>query len=419
MLFWIIAAVICLFTMFMVWRSLQGQTALTMESVQQRNIAIAQERATEIDSAFEAGEMSLEQRDQTKHDLEMALADELATSQELKDQFRAPPKGLRWVILALLPLLTFSTYRYTTNYVGHSPELAMQAEAGAPSADKAPPIEDLLAQLEEKVNADPSDQRGLFLLASSYSRMGRYTEAQRRYAQLIELAEPNADLFTDYADASAMANGQTFTQGIADTLDKALALKPDHIKALWLAGMAQRDLNQPEKALKHWLQLKPLVASDPESSSEVQNMINTVKEVLGERANDIQQSFTAQADAPTAANIDAPKLNVQVILSPEFLEELTGDETVFIFARAQTGPPMPLAAARLAVNTLPITITLDDSMAMLPQMKLSSFKNIVVGAKISKSGQAISQSGDLESELFATQNTHSGQIELLISKRVP
>lgn len=418
LVFWLVIIALCCLTLWALWRPLQSQSVFKMESIQQRNIAIARERAIEIDSALEAGELSQTEHQQAKQDLELALADELATSKELSDQFKSTSTASHFIILALVPVLAYGSYQLTTNYNANPAEAKTQVQNS-----KAPPFEELLERLEEKVNENPQDQQGLYLLAQTYSRMGRFEDATTRYEQLIKVSEPSADLYAGLADVKTMANNQIFTEDTSTMLDKALALDPNHVTALWLGGMAKQQLGDPEAALKRWLTLKPILKDNAEASGELASLIKDVSAQLGPKAAELNATLTAEAPAATMSSssdtTSDASITVKVTLSPEFQAEVNPGDTVFIYAKAQTGPPMPLAASRQPVSALPITVTLDDSMAMLPQMKLSNFENVLVGARISASGQAIAQSGDLESEVVATPNIAADTIELVISKRKP
>lgn len=416
--FWIITAVLCSLALWALWRPLHSYSTLKMESVQQRNIAIANERALEIDSAFDADDISAKERDQARADLETALADELITSAELKDQFTRAPGYASLIVMILVPVVAFGLYQYTSTY---QPDAATPVMAGG--NNKAPSLDEIISRLEDAVNTNPEDQQGLFLLAQSYSRLGRYDEAASRFEQLLEIAGPDADLLVSYADNSAMANGRVFTHETAAALNKALELNPEHISALWLGGVADQQLGDPEAALRRWLTLRPMLANDSESSQELEILISDVSTQLGaQRVQSIEAEFTGQQAAKQGSQQKAATqvgITVSVSLSPKLQSEVSDGDTVFIFAKAKSGPPMPLAASRQTVSALPITVKLDDSMAMLPQMKLSNFEQVLVGARISKSGQAISQPGDLESELVTTSNTTPDTIELVISKRRP
>jgi cytochrome c-type biogenesis protein CcmH len=410
--FWIFIVFLCLLTLWALWRPLHKPSTLKMESVQQRNIAIANERGAEIDSAYENGDINTNEHQQARRDLEMALADELVTSAELSDQFRHTSSLSSVAILLMVPLLAYGIYSYTSNY---QPDATLAAPFAANG--EVPSLDEIIIRLENAVDADPQDQQGLFLLAQSFSRLGRYAEAAQRYGQLIEIVAPDADLLVNYADNRAMANNQIFTDEITISLNKALELNPEHISGLWLSGIAAQQLGEPESALRHWLILRPKLTGNTEATQELTILIDSVSKELGAaRALEISAEFNAQPEASPAATGTAG-ITVKVSLSPELLSEVADSDSVFIFARAKSGPPMPLAASRQQVSALPITVKLDDSMAMLPQMKLSNFNEILVGARISKSGQAIPQAGDLESELITTVNTNSDTIELLISKR--
>jgi len=414
--FWIISAVLCALTLWALWRPLHNHSALKMESIQQRNIAIANERALEIDSAYDAGDISEQERDQARTDLETSLADELATSTELKDQFSHAPIYTSLAALLLVPVLAFGLYSFTSTY---EPDAAVGIQASG--NQQAPSLEDIISRLEEAVESNPEDRQGLFLLAQSYSRLGHYTDAAARFKQLLGIAGPDADLLVSYADNSAMGNGRVFTRETYTALNDALKLNPEHISALWLSGVAAQQLGEPETALRRWLTLRPMLSTDSESSRELEILISDVSEELGPlRAESIKTSFAdlqATQKSTRGKMTAGAGISVSVSLSPELKSEISDADTVFIFARAKSGPPMPLAASRQNASALPITVQLDDSMAMLPKMKLSDFDEILVGARISKNGQAISQPGDLESELVSTFNTTPDTVELVISKR--
>lgn len=412
--FWIIATLLCALTLWMLWRPLHSHSTFKMESIQQRNIAIANERAKEIDSAFDAGDISNDEHKQARADLETALADELITSTELKDQFTRAPAYTSLIALFLVPALALGLYSFTSSY---EPDASSEMMAGSNKA--APSLEEIILRLEESVDANPEDQQGLFLLAQTYSRMGHFANAASRFKQLLKLTVPSADLLVSYADNSAMANDRVFTLETAAALNSALQLDPKHVSALWLSGIAAQQLNEPEAALRHWLTLRPMLTGNSESSQELEILISDVSSQLGaERTTSIMEEFKGQSVTQIQPAVQAG-ITVSVSVSPELLSEISDGDSVFIFAKAKSGPPMPLAASRQSVSALPITIKLDDSMAMLPQMKLSSFEQVLVGARISKSGQAISQPGDLESELIVTSNTATDTIDLVISKRRP
>ncbi len=411
---WFIILLLSGLISLMLWRTFRSHSTLKMESIKQRNIAIAHERSREIESAYEAGDLDTKEYDLAIKDLQLSLADELVASKEMQQEFRASPATINFLLLAIVPLLAIGSYLKTSNFQpdapGASPTMAV--------AKNAPSVAELIKQVETRVNEHPNDQQGLFILAQTYASMGRYKEAANRYGQLIKLAEPSADLLSNYADSVTMANDRVFTETTANILNQALALEPTHVSARWLAGLAEQQLGRPDAALRHWLRLQPLL-NDAESSTELAVLIEEVTVQLGQSAEII---IAEEQVVSSAQTLDTPiglQLTVSVEIAAELQSLVEPSDTVFIFAKAQSGPPMPLAVARYPASSLPLTITLDDSMAMLPQMKLSNFEDVVVAAHISKSGQAISQSGDFQSQRIATKNSNPKPIALKISERKP
>jgi len=165
-------------------------------------------------------------------------------------------------------------------------------------------------------------------------------------------------------------------------------------------------------ALQHWERLMPLVEDDPESRDRVASLIAMAREKAGLPP----KAETAGQKAPVA---DSPAVKVRVTLSPELQSRAQPDDSLFIYARALQGPRMPLAAARMKVEDLPLEVTLDDSGAMTPQMKISNFDQVVVGARISRSGNAITASGDLKGEVSPVKVGADGMVEILIDMVVP
>lgn len=413
LMFWMLSGGLSAFILWVLWRTLRKNTSQNMQSIAQRNIAIARERAQEIDSAFEMGELTATEQRQARQDLEQTLANELASSKELGDQFTTTSTASQLIVLALVPVLAFGSYFLTSNFK------AKPMQPTAPpvlASDKAPPtFDEMLKRVEKKVSENPDDKQGLFLLAQTYAQLQRYPESAARYQQLIDISEPSANLYTGLADVSAMANGRMFTPEIADILSKALAIDSEYPSALWLLGLAEQQFGQPEKALRHWLTLKPLMQQNPEASKELDVLINDVSVEIGPRADEIKQALDVNSVTAQRSKADVARLRVKVTVAPELQSKINPGDSVFIFAKAISGPPMPLAASRLSVSELPLTIELDDSMAMLPQMKLSNFAQVMVGARITKSGQAIAQTGDLQSQLVKTASNASETIELVIS----
>ena len=277
----------------------------------------------------------------------------------------------------------------------------LNGETGSP-APQAPDIASMVKQLEDRLEADPQNPTGWLMLGRSYLIMQRFPEAVSALEEAIKQNPDDPVTLLTLADADAMSNGGRMAGRPAELVGKVLAMEPDNPKALWLAGIVARESGDDAKAVEHWQRLLPLISNDPTSTEEVKNLISqaggTVKE--SEKSNPGIMS----------------SLEATISLADQFAGQVQPGDTVFIYVKAFNGPPMPLAAARKQVSDLPLTITLDDSMSMIPEMKMSNHGQLIVGARISKTGQAIAASGDL----FAEQGpVKSGdKVELTINQMV-
>jgi cytochrome c-type biogenesis protein CcmH len=207
-------------------------------------------------------------------------------------------------------------------------------------------------------------------------------------------------------DALSMVNDGNVPDEAVTLLDEILKEEPDAITALWLAGNAAHQREQFAKAQAFWERAYPLLSGEPGMQQELGAMLSQVSQKTG-------NAWQAPAPSTTAT------ITVNVALAPELLEKISDDDIVFIYAKAQQGPPMPVAVARHNVSELPIQVMLTDSMAMMPQMTLSTTKDVLVGARISKTGQAIAQSGDLQAKEVPMNIASTKPVSLLINQIKP
>ncbi|MGZ8224696.1 MAG: tetratricopeptide repeat protein, partial [Methylobacter sp.] len=173
----------------------------------------------------------------------------------------------------------------------------------------------------------------------------------------------------------------------AELVFKALALEPENVNGLWLGGMAKVQEGDISAGIKLWRKLEALLPPESDAQKETQSLIAKIASQVPEVASDSESQLEQQSQTA--------RIDVQISLAPELQKLARPDNTVFIYAQALSGPKMPLAIVRKQVSDLPLTVSLDDSMAMMPAMKLSNFDKVKLLARISKSGNAMSQPGDL------------------------
>ena len=207
-----------------------------------------------------------------------------------------------------------------------------------------------------------------------------------------------------------------------------MTIDPNLQKALWLAATATYQAQDYESTLNYW---NTLLKQFPRGSDNYKQMLRNiaeVKQLLGQPIDDIVAELQAGEQAPSVGTATAgaamsggsagASVSGVVSLDSSLQGRVSPTDTVFVFARAAQGPRMPLAIMKKQVSDLPITFNLDDSMAMRPEMKLSSFPEVIVGARISKSGNAMPQSGDLKGSSSVIKVGAQG-LKIIIDSAVP
>ncbi|NKB77583.1 MAG: c-type cytochrome biogenesis protein CcmI [Gammaproteobacteria bacterium] len=383
------------------------------------NIQIARDRLAEI-SQMEVESSSEYQQAQTE--LEAALLDDLNQSKTTQaSRASTLPKAWAIVILLLIPAVSISLYTFIGNpkFIAHTP---------APNDE---PIEEqdigrLLAQLERKISENPTNPDGWGLAANTYMTMGDFSKARQAYATLYQLVGDDPDVLTAWSDAIIMDSGNSYVSEAQKNVDLALKLNPDHINALWIAGLGNQSLGNHERAVRHLKRLMPLMADDPQAQEQIKvvladslTQVASVSDGLNEADASSNSIVQAKPKQPTHTDGPFSTIQLKISISPELTADFQNTDTIFVVAKATQGPPIPLAVNKLSDVLLPLEVILDDSMSMLPTHKISDFEEVKVSARISKSGQAIRQAGDLiSSEVVLKVDGNQQLVELVIDNRV-
>lgn len=300
---------------------------------------------------------------------------------------------------------------------GVTPEDAEQAE-------NVRKFSEAVEQLRAKLEQQPNNGEGWALLARSYVRLGQLEPALAAFKQAVALRGDDAALLVDYADVLAVANNRSLQGEPSALIARALAIDPDQLKALSLAGAAAFDRHDYKAAAQYWERVVSLSPPGSVYLPELQSGIDEARKLGGLPARTgTATAATATALPASDATRTAPAapsngaLRGTVRLAPELAARAAPTDTVFVYARAADGPRMPLAILRLQVKDLPAAFTLDDSLAMSPAAKLSGAARVIVSARVSKSGQAMPSAGDLLGESAPMAN-HGDGIALLIDRVV-
>jgi len=404
------------------------------DSRRAHNIVIAREQLTELKRQHAEGELDDVRYEQGRENLETQLADDLAADEQSAPAQQDRGRWAGAVVAVGVPLLAGLLYLALGNprAVNIAPRAVAQPENphdGSGGGQRTlPPIGEMVAQLEARMEANPDDPQGWFMLARTYMVQGNYDGAVKAMRKLHDMVGDEPAVLVRLADALAMQAGGKLAGEPTELLAKALELRPEDAQGLWLMAMSLAERGKPREAIANWKKVLPLIADDPDSTAEVRQMIAQTERRLGIEPGSADAAAPSQAKAslahppadatPTAAGGKAA-VTVEVRLDPALAEAAAPDDAVFIYAKATSGPPMPLAAVRKKVSDLPLTVTLDDSMAMMPAMKLSAFPEVTVGARVSKSGNAISQPGDLIGEVSPVTVSAGEAVAISIANRVP
>jgi cytochrome c-type biogenesis protein CcmH len=378
-------------------------------------ISIYRERLRELRAELRSGTLTKEQFSQTKRELEEAMAADLAMTGSTTAELKVKRHWITALILALLmPSLAFVTYQQlgASDEVGQI--LAMEQDSRQEMDTMRHAMEGLKARLAEH----PGDARGWQLLGRTYLATNEFSKAAEALGRAYTLDDQDPDVILDYAEALATSQGRRLQGAPLKLVHRALELAPQHPKALWLAAVNALQTNQDEEAKTY---LERLASQLPPDSNEERMVRAHLAQLAPETAttSKVKGANPAETSASAEGNTQA-RIEVQVALDPALKGKASDTSTVFIFARAAKGPPMPLAAVRKQVKDLPVTVVLDDSKAMVPSLRMSNFSEFQVGARISWSGNPIPQSGDFEGFVEGTLPAiPSGPVLVTISQRVP
>ncbi|MGH8123319.1 MAG: c-type cytochrome biogenesis protein CcmI [Rudaea sp.] len=337
-------------------------------------------------------------------------------------------------VALLLPACAIVLYRFVGEPRALDPA-ALTAAAQAP-ADHGPDMQAAIAKLADKLKQNPDDAQGWALLGRAYKATQRFDEGRDALKHAHDLAPGDADITVAYAEALALASPDHRIAGAPrELLDQALKADPQNQRGLWLSGIAYSQAADYDAAIATWNRLLPLLQKGSDVAASIHKQIAQAQALRDGKplpADDTSMPAPTAAAAPSTTAADAdmaaasgtttdqgPQITVKVGLDPKLKDKAAADDVLFVFAKAASGPPMPLAIQRLTVAQLPASVTLTDGMGMLPNMKLSTFPQIIIGARISKSGQAIAQSGDLQALSAPVANTRREPVELTIDQVVP
>ena len=379
------------------------------------NLELLKVQLRQLDQDLAQGTLDAAQHRSARAEIERRVLDEESTAAGAAWRAGSPRATLVLLVLAV-PALALALYGWTGNPAALSPHARNQAQA--PDAQQVEQMVERLAErMEKRPPGNVDDTEGWVMLGRSYALMQRYADASRAFARALQLMPEHPQILVDQADMLAMQQGGSLQGEPLRLIEQALRHDPTNPKALALAGTAAYNRKDFNAAVGYWSRARETASgADGEFTRALDRSI--ADGVAGELVARDEARVEVGAAVGPAAVATAGTIRGRVSLDPALASKVAPGDTLYVLARAAQGPRMPLAILKRSASELPLQFTLDDSMAMAQGMKLSDFDDVVVSARISRSGEAMPQSGDLEGHSAALQGRNDS-VELRIDRVRP
>lgn len=391
------------------------------------NVNLYQERIADLTAENNAGLISAEELTQLKLELQHRLLEDDSEPGPAEHDNQATPEPLRFkplpfkqtLVISLL-VSVFAVWLYYQNgalsdwQITQTLQAAQQQAVAGESTEET--VQTLLEQLRRRLQQQPDHSQYLMLLAATESGLGNYPVASAAYGRLVQKYPQDASILAQHAQALYLASDRKLSATARTNVQQALSIDPLQPTALGLLGIASFEAQDYSAAIDYWQRLLPALGPVSPNRKMIESGIAKAKSMLS--PEQLAAASNSQASSNNAAATNSPRLLLNVAIADNLKVDPTA--TVFVYARAQSGPKMPLAVAKLTVADLPMQVVLDESMAMAPGMSLSSYSQVEVIARISKNGLANRGSGDIEgsvSHIDVVESTEA--IEVLIANILP
>ncbi len=417
--FWVISGIFIIAALLFIIPTLLRNRETQLKGVEHdaANISVYRDQLIELNSDLQNDILTQEQYERSKQELQQRMLQDVPEREKMtiKKTKSIHNIVMSSVIVLALPLAAVSLYLLIGDTRGLLPQAQLANATQMQRASNESPaghdnFSSVVDNLVARLNNNPDDVEGWVMLGRTYAIMGRYDDASNTYTKLVELVPDNPQILSDYADVLAMKNQGSLAGKPAELINEALRIDPEYPKALALAGTAEFEQARFEQAAVHWEKLLAVIPADSQLAKSVNESIAEARSLAknGQTAEapvqgakiaepePLEAGVNTQPDTTAVAATANTAIMGTVTLNQALVSKASSNDTLFIYARAKTGPKMPLAILRLKVSDLPATFTLTDEMAMMPAMKLSSFPEVIVEARITKSGQAVPTSGDLQ-----------------------
>ncbi len=410
--FWIIGAMLTLLALaFVIPPLLKKNPKATDIDRNSLNVAIYKERVAEL----EQDNLTAEQFATAKQELEKTLAQDL-DEQATPSANRLPNCWVSVLVAVFIPALTIGGYLGLGSPQLITPSTATESHATQDNDKARAELDGMVKGLAARLEQQPDNLQGWQTLARSYAALGDSAQAIQTYNKILVRFEEQPQILADFAELLLKTNNGQLAGLPSILVKRALSLDPNHQKALYFSGVAAMEKADYKTAIEHWERLLPRLS--PQAVDAKQMLQQQIAKARHQLEAQTAQAEKTPPTSPEPAK-SAAKIEVHVNLAPTLQHQVKPSDTLFIYAHATKGSPMPLAIVRKSASELPTSATLDDSMAMMPTMKLSNFKEVTVVARISRSGNAAPQPGDLQGQITPITLGKQDKVEITIDQTMP
>jgi len=399
-LFWLISLFLILFGLAICIRTVMLAKKPELDDMDATRQALLRQRLEELDTDLANGTITGPEAEQARIEIETDLN---RTQADTNARVRSQLKRLTTLgLTAFLPIFVLTIYAW----LGRPDLVSQSADQLAQQPPVTPEqIEKMVAGLEQELQDNPDDVQGWQMFYRSNMVLERYEQALAAAQTLLQLEGETADSLLRLVDALAMSNDEKLAGKPAEYIKRILELEPDNASALWLAGMEARERGELKEALDYWERLLPRIEDGSEPKQQLRQMIAATRQTLG-------------IDTDVPVDPDAVNLTVNVYLAPDLSKEFADDAMLFVYARSEDGNSMPIAVIREPVSVFPVQVTLNNSNVMMPTRKLADFERVQLIARISNSGQAKPETGDLVGAVSNISPLLGTPIDLIIRDKI-
>ncbi len=412
------------------------------------NLKINDEKIEELDDDLKEGRIDQQFYQAAREELDRELLIDIPTESKQTASEHYVNVAKRHPVLALtisvfVPMLALLLYldlgmhnASEESFVASQVQSAEPQTTGQPS--NQPSVETMTQKLEAKIEKGGGTVEEWTMLGRAHKYMGNNAQAAKAFAVALEQNADNAQLMLERAEVLALDNDRKFADDARALVLQAYALEPDNANALWFAGVAEFQYGNYHKAIEHLTKLLPLASGEEDVMKSIVSIVAKSRQALIDagaempelaqilgieamlvKAGAAENKIAAENKVAKSSIKSVARLLVSIDVSEQVKQKFNANDVVFVYAKAKQGPRMPLAAQRITLADLPTTVMLDDSMAMAEGMNLSAFDELMISARVTKTGSAIAQSGDFIGQVPVKGKKTDIKLNIVIDTLVP